>query len=183
MIDTICVGCELPVPVNDLGLCEECAAKLEWDLIRARDWDYAISAFGVEPAQREALRERIIQAYGTAYELIIPSGASPKTPRKNKRSRSRARQRQRVIVSHAQRDYSTEDVLQAARDFLQGQGDDWISFSRLSQYLYERFANLNPKRLGESGRNYKSLLKFVLDYPSALTVCKDDRGVYWVRLQ
>ncbi len=183
MIDTICVGCELPLPVNDLGLCEECSAKLERDLIRARDWDYAITAFGVESAQREALRDRIIRAYGSAYELILPPGAASQTAAKHKRTRSRARQRQRVIAAHAEQDYSTEDVLQAARDFLQIQGGDWVNFSRLSQYLYARFANLNPKHLGERGRNYKSLLKFILDYPSALTVRKDERGVYWVRLK
>ncbi len=41
LIDTFCVGCDLPFPVNDLGLCDTCFAKLERDLIRARDWDYS----------------------------------------------------------------------------------------------------------------------------------------------
>lgn len=60
LIDTFCVSCDLPFPVNDLGLCDTCFAKLERDLIRSRDWAYSITAFGVAPDQLEALRERVI---------------------------------------------------------------------------------------------------------------------------
>ena len=35
-----CQGCDCFAYVNDLGLCHECAGKLERDLIRERDWDY-----------------------------------------------------------------------------------------------------------------------------------------------
>jgi hypothetical protein len=72
IIDTICVACDLPAPVNDLGLCDDCFEKLERDLIRARDWDYSATAFGVAEEDREALREAIIREYGAAYELIEP---------------------------------------------------------------------------------------------------------------
>ena len=140
LIDTSCVGCDLPFPVNDLGLCDNCFAKLERDLIRSRDWDYSVTAFGVAPDQLEALRERVIRDYGAAYELI----ESPKKP-KNKRSKSRASQHKREIAARAVRDYNTADVLQAARDFIRSQDEHWVNFSRLSQHLYERFYHL--KRL------------------------------------
>lgn len=34
------------LPVNDLGLCEDCASKLDRDMIRKRDWAYSVLAFG-----------------------------------------------------------------------------------------------------------------------------------------
>lgn len=37
IIDTICAGCDLFRPINDLSLCDECFAKLECDTIRSRD--------------------------------------------------------------------------------------------------------------------------------------------------
>lgn len=54
-----CVGCDLPLPLNDLGLCAECATKLERDLIRARDWNYSTTAFfsqqnSKSPCERES---------------------------------------------------------------------------------------------------------------------------------
>jgi len=51
------------LPVNDLGLCDDCYAKLERDLIRMRDWEYSAEAFGVPDTQLEALRDRIIRDY------------------------------------------------------------------------------------------------------------------------
>ena len=57
LIDTICVGCDLPFPVNDLGLCDECFAKLERDLIRARDWDYSATAFMIARSIASGTRE------------------------------------------------------------------------------------------------------------------------------
>lgn len=176
LIDTFCVGCDLPFPVNDLGLCDICFAKLERDLIRSRDWDYSVTAFGVAPDQLEALRERVIRDYGAAYELI----ESPKKP-KNKRSKSRASQRKREIAAQAIRDYSTDDVLQTADDFMRAQNEEWVNFSRVSQCLYETFYHLKPKRLGQPGKKYKSLLKFLADYPTRFEVKCDETGVYWIR--
>ncbi|MEO8397577.1 MAG: hypothetical protein ABI700_31565, partial [Chloroflexota bacterium] len=89
LIDTICVGCDLPFPVNDLGLCAECYKKLERDLIRSRDWEYSATAFMVAANQLEVLRERVIRDYGAAYELMM---SSEQLKRKNKRSQSRATQ-------------------------------------------------------------------------------------------
>lgn len=179
LIDTFCVACDLPFPVNDLGLCDTCFAKLERDLIRSRDWDYSITAFGVAPDQLEALRERVIHDYGAAYELI----ESPKKP-KNKRSKSRASQRKREIATQAARDYNTGDILQAARNFIRSQNEEWVNFSQVSQCLYEAFHKLKPGHLGQNGKRYKSLLKFIMDYPNDFEVRQDDKktGLYWTRL-
>lgn len=179
LTDTFCIGCDLPLPVNDLGLCDTCFAKLERDLIRSRDWDYSVTAFGVAPDQLEALRERVIRDYGAAYELI----KSPKKP-KNKRSKSRASQRKREIAAQAVREYSTDDVLQTADDFIRAQNEEWVNFSRVSQCLYETFHKLKPGHLGQNGKGYKSLLKFIMDYPNDFEVRQDDKktGLYWIRL-
>ncbi len=99
LIDTICVGCDIPLPVNDLGLCDECFMKLERDLIRSRDWAYSATAFAVAPEHYEALRERVIQKYGADYELIAPPESAKKPKRKNKRTKSRATQRKRKIAA------------------------------------------------------------------------------------
>jgi hypothetical protein len=184
LIDTICAGCDLPAPVNDLGLCDDCFAKLERDLIRARDWEYSATAFTVAKDQREALRARIIHEYGAKYELIAaPDAQKPK--RKNKRSNSSNTQRKREIAAKARRDYDTDDVLQSARDFILKSDTEWVNFSRLSQYLYETFHKLKPKHLGKPGKKYKSLLKFLADYPSDFELRQDSekKGLYWVRLK
>ena len=76
-----CQGCEMFLPLNDLGLCDDCANKLDRDLIRKRDWDYSGLAFGIEPSKREELRNKIISEYGDRLELI----ASSKGRRKNQK--------------------------------------------------------------------------------------------------
>jgi len=103
---------------------------------------------------------------------------------KKKRSKSRATQSRREIAAKAIREYSTDDVLQAAQDFIHAQGDEWVNFSRVSQHLYERFYHLKPKHLGLPGKKYKSLLKFIADYPDrfALRSQPDGRGVWWIKL-
>lgn len=181
LIDTFCVGCDLPLPVNDLGLCDTCFAKLERDLIRSRDWDYSMTAFAVPEDQLEALRERVIRQYGAEYELIEDPNAPKKRKGKPKRSHSRNTQRKREIATKAIRDYGTDDVLQVARDFIQAQNEEWVNFSRVSQCLYETFYHLKPKRLGQPGKKYKSLLKFLADYPTRFEVKCDEAGVYWIR--
>lgn len=177
LIDTFCEGCDLPLPVNDLGLCDTCFAKLERDLIRSRDWDYTVTAFGVASDHLEALRERVIRDYGTAYELI----ESPRKS-KSKRSKSHATQRKHEIAAQAIRDYSTDDVLQIADDFIRAQNEEWVNFSRVSQCLYETFYHLKPKQLGQPGKKYKSLLKFLVDYQTRFEVKCDEASVYWIRL-
>lgn len=176
-----CRGCHLPLSMNELGFCAACHAKLERDLIRMRDWEYSAEAFRVPNEQREALRDRVIRDYGAAYELLEqPHEYKPK----NKRSKSSATQRKRGIAAQAVREYSTDDVLQAAQDFIYTQGEEWVNFSRVSHHLYERFYHLKPKHLGTPGKKYKSLLKFIADYPDRFQLRSepDQRDVYWIGL-
>jgi hypothetical protein len=133
--------------------------------------------------QLEALRERIIRDYGAGYELIEdPNAKKPK--RKNKRAHSRNTQRKREIAAKAIREYDTDAVLQSARDFLRQQDEEWVNFSLLSQHLYETFYKLKPRHLGPKDKKYKSLLKFITDYPDDFQVRHDDekKGLYWVQL-
>lgn len=67
-----CEGCDNCLPLNDLGLCHECAEKLERDLIRQRDWDYTAAGFLEDPADLEEIRAKVIKKYGEKLELIAP---------------------------------------------------------------------------------------------------------------
>jgi hypothetical protein len=80
--DGQCNSCDIFGRVNDLGLCEDCAGKLERDLIRQNDWDYTYSGFPLNDEQRQKLRSEIIKKYGPSLELISPD--TPKRPRKQK---------------------------------------------------------------------------------------------------
>jgi len=66
-----CQACEMWGRVNDLMLCEECDAKIQRDLIRARDWDYVAAAFGLDDRGRERLRAEVVRQYGAENELIM----------------------------------------------------------------------------------------------------------------
>ncbi len=84
-----CAGCDLIRPLDDTGLCAECAAKLDRDMLRERAWDYSATAFfHYDPKDYETLREKVIAEYGAAYELILPEGAG-KRRRRKKKSRKR----------------------------------------------------------------------------------------------
>jgi len=78
-----CQACDLYGPVNDLSLCQDCAAKLDRDLIRQRDWEYAALAFGLPAENREELRRQVIAHYGEKLELL----ASPEESRNSRRKR------------------------------------------------------------------------------------------------
>jgi len=71
--------------VNDLMLCEECDAKVQRDLIRARDWDYVAAVFGLDEKSRERLRAEIIRQYGAENELIINQQPKPRKRRRRHR--------------------------------------------------------------------------------------------------
>ena len=86
--DGQCQACEMWGRVNDLMLCEECDAKIQRDLIRARDWDYVAAAFGLDDEGRQRLRAEVIRQYGAQNELIIDQ--KPKN-RKSRRRRRRPR--------------------------------------------------------------------------------------------
>ena len=83
-----CQGCDSIKKLNDLGLCDNCAEKLDQDLIRQRDWAYSSLAFGLPSSQQEELRQNVISKYGEKLELIS-SSKSPSASKKNKKNRRR----------------------------------------------------------------------------------------------
>jgi hypothetical protein len=84
-----CAGCDLIRPLDDTGLCTECAAKLDRDMIRERAWDYSATAFfHYDPQDYETLREKVIAEYGASYELISPKkDVGPKRRKRKKRNK------------------------------------------------------------------------------------------------
>nr|CBH38086.1 hypothetical protein BSM_15630 [uncultured archaeon] len=71
--------------MDDIFLCEECAGKRDLDLIRLRDWDYSITAFGVPDFKLEKLRGHVVAQYGKELELIAPKEKKKKKNHKHKR--------------------------------------------------------------------------------------------------
>ena len=82
-----CQACEMWGMVNDLMLCEECDAKIQRDLIRARAWDYVVDAFGLDDQGRERLRAEVIRQYGAENELIMDQEPRREPRRRRRRSR------------------------------------------------------------------------------------------------
>ena len=82
-----CQGCDIFTRVNDVGLCEECAAKLDRDLVRQRDWQYSTVAYGVPSEKREELRSKVIQQYGPDLELIAGNEVKKSKSRRQKRGK------------------------------------------------------------------------------------------------
>ena len=82
-----CLACEMWGPVNDLMLCEECDDKIQRDLIRARDWDYVVAAFGLDEEGRERLRAEVIRRYGAQNELIMDQKPERKSRKRRRRPR------------------------------------------------------------------------------------------------
>ena len=82
-----CQGCDIFTCVNDVGLCEECAARLDRDLVRQRDWRYSMMAYCVPPKKREELRRKVIQQYGQDLELIAGDKVEESKPRPGRRGK------------------------------------------------------------------------------------------------
>jgi len=85
----LCAGCDQWTTLDDVGLCETCAAKFDRDLIRQRAWDYSATAFACHPKDYEALRQAVIEQYGPAYELLAPPEEQPPHPSRPQRQRRR----------------------------------------------------------------------------------------------
>lgn len=85
-----------------------------------------------------------------------------------------------MLLCHSLRQASEQPRIIAVDE----QDGEWVNFSRLSQHLYETFYKLKPRHLGPKDKKYKSLLKFIADYPDDFEVRQDDdkKGLYWVRL-
>lgn len=90
-----CLGCGLCLPLDDLGLCGQCAGKLDRDLIRERQWDYSVTAFGVPTEKREEIRKAVIDQFGERPELIVPSKGNERTGSSAKPRKRKARRRDR----------------------------------------------------------------------------------------
>ncbi len=83
-----CHVCDQRGPLNDLGLCDDCSAKLDRDLVRQRAWNYAAMAFSVAPEDRERLRDQVIAQFGEKLELtVLPDNPPPKQPGQKRRKR------------------------------------------------------------------------------------------------
>jgi hypothetical protein len=80
-----CVGCDQWHALDDLGMCDTCAAKFDRDLIRQRAWDYSATAFGCDPQDYEALRQAVIDSHGAAYELLAPPEEKSRKRREGRR--------------------------------------------------------------------------------------------------
>lgn len=85
-----CQGCDTIKNLNDLGLCDDCAEKLDRDLIRQCDWAYSTLAFGVPSSKYEELRQNIISQHGEKLELIALS-KRPSSPERQKKKRKKKR--------------------------------------------------------------------------------------------
>ena len=90
-----CQGCDSFESLDDMGLCSECGAKLDRDLIRERDWAYSASAFLVPEAKWEELRKETIKQYGEKLELIAPINSKPKKSKKISKKISKKRKRKK----------------------------------------------------------------------------------------
>jgi hypothetical protein len=84
-----CAGCDVFAPIDDQGLCEECAAKLERDLIRLGDWDFTMAGFGLPEHQRAPYRKQVIEEFGARMELI----ADPRAPQAQRGKKNRTRRK------------------------------------------------------------------------------------------
>jgi hypothetical protein len=84
-----CLACDDFGPLDDQGLCNVCGPKLERDLIRLRDWDYTVSAFGLSPQEREKLRRQIIKTHGKDLELITADARSKQGNKPGSKRRKR----------------------------------------------------------------------------------------------
>ncbi len=86
-----CAGCDNYAKLDDIGLCKECGAKLDRDMIRERDWERSMTAFICPKDRREELRDHVIKQHGAELELIAPSKPEKKKSRKSKRRKRRKR--------------------------------------------------------------------------------------------
>lgn len=158
----ICVGCDLPSHVNDVGLCDSCYAKLERDMIRSHDWDRSGLAFGTPDSELENLRLRIMREFGKDYELIEPP----------------TREELKAIQAESDRDaspigklpdieprqmgeYAEADVVDVLAKILSASPYyNWRELQEVALILRRYFPDLNVKSFG-----YKGLRRLVQAHP------------------
>ncbi len=91
LLEGDCQGCDTFLPLDDMGLCMECAAKLDRDLIRQRSWAHSMSAFGVPESKLEDLRKEVIKKFGEKLELIVPDKPGKSNQKKRRRKKRKKR--------------------------------------------------------------------------------------------
>ena len=64
-----CQGCDEYGFTNDIGLCDECDSQIQRDLIRSKDFDYAVETAFASPDQREKIRNKVIKKFGSKKEF------------------------------------------------------------------------------------------------------------------
>lgn len=144
IVDTTCAGCDLPASVNDVGLCPNCNAKLDRDLIRARDWEYSVTAALTPEAERETLRLDVIRKYGAAYELIEPPTNAERRARKPELPVLPIPVQPRQAGTYTERDVlaSLERILASTDHYV------WREWAEVTRYLRQEYPDLDPKRFG-----------------------------------
>ncbi len=180
----ICVGCDLPSQVNDLGLCGDCNAKLDRDMIRSRDWDRSATAFLTPDTELENLRTRIIREYGRDYELIVPpTKAELKAIKAESRRTTAATGELPDIAPRAMGEYTEAEVVEVLEQILAASPTyTWRELQEVAQILRRYFPDLNPKGFG-----YKGLRRLVQAYPKRFQTMWDDPrkkrgGIIYIRL-
>ncbi len=88
LYEGFCQGCDSVGRLSDIGLCKECAGKLER---RQRDWEYSTTGYLQNSDQREALHRTVIEQHGAGLELI----AQKETRRRGMHKASRRRRKHR----------------------------------------------------------------------------------------
>ena len=80
-------------------------------------------------------------------------------------------------------DFATE-VTDEAYNFVAGDREEWVNFSRLNHHLYATFGKIDAKKLGDTDKKYKTLIAFFADNVSEFELRLDDKksGLYWIRV-
>ncbi|MBN1429361.1 MAG: OST-HTH/LOTUS domain-containing protein [Anaerolineae bacterium] len=187
VLDTICVACDSPAVVNDLGLCRRCNAKLDRDMIRDRDWERSEIAFLTPDDKREDLREQVIWKYGAAFELIEPPGKSRKNRQKKRKDPTpppRPKSVQPPLPDEPLVDYTEQDVIVAIEAVIRTttKAYGWRHLGDIGDYLHQAFADFQPSCCG-----CKNLLQFIEKHPERFKVkwsapSKKGASHVWVRL-
>ncbi len=64
-----CQACDTFTEVNDMSLCDDCDEKIQRDMIRDKEWDYVVEAFGLSNEGRDKLYQDTIKKHGRKKEL------------------------------------------------------------------------------------------------------------------
>ncbi len=86
-----CVSCDAYGPVDGMSMCDECGNKFERDMLRLREWNVSVLAFGLDDKGREALRQEVIAKFGKSMELIASRADESSRPPNRSQSKKKRR--------------------------------------------------------------------------------------------